>query len=112
RGRAYRQLPVAEDLMSVQSQDVQHRGVQTYTPREFHRQAHDALGNPQIRGNFRKAMDGLMAKRRDSFDDWDLEALRELGANIRLRALAKLPDLLEQLETKCEPNGIRVHWAE
>ncbi|MDP1007488.1 hypothetical protein, partial [Klebsiella pneumoniae] len=68
-------------------------GVETYTPREFHRQAHDALGTPQIRANFRKAMDGLMSKRRDSFDDWDLETLRELGANIRLRALARLPDL-------------------
>ncbi len=87
-------------------------GVETYTPREFHRQAHDALGNPQIRANFRKAMDGLMSKRRDSFDDWDLETLRELGANIRLRALARLPDLLEQLEANCEANGIRVHWAE
>ncbi|MDT0512285.1 LutB/LldF family L-lactate oxidation iron-sulfur protein [Halomonas sp. LES1] len=87
-------------------------GVQTYTPREFHRQAHDALGNPQIRANFRKAMDGLMAKRLDSFDDWDLDALRELGANIRLRALARLPDLLEKLEANCEANGIKVHWAE
>lgn len=86
--------------------------VQTCTPREFHRQAHDALGNPQIRANFRKAMDGLMTKRHDSFGDWDLEALRELGANIRRRALAKLPDLLEQLEASCEANGIRVHWAE
>ncbi|MCC5881366.1 MAG: lactate utilization protein, partial [Halomonas sp.] len=86
--------------------------VQTFSPREFHRQAHDALGNPQIRGNFRKAMDGLMAKRRDVFSDWDLETLRDLGANIRLRALAKLPDLLEQLEANCQANGIEVHWAE
>lgn len=86
--------------------------VQTFTPREFHRQAHDALGNPQIRANFRKAMDGLMAKRRDVFSDWDLETLRELGANIRLRALAKLPDLLERLEANCRANGIQVHWAE
>ncbi|MCE8021760.1 iron-sulfur cluster-binding protein [Halomonas sp. MCCC 1A11036] len=86
--------------------------VQTFTPREFHRQAHDALGNPQIRANFRKAMDGLMAKRRDVFSDWDLETLRELGANIRLRALAKLPDLLERLEANCQANGIQVHWAE
>ncbi|CAM4081320.1 LutB/LldF family L-lactate oxidation iron-sulfur protein [Vreelandella rituensis] len=86
--------------------------VQTFTPRDFHRQAHDALGNPQIRANFRKAMDGLMTKRRDSFGDWDLETLRELGANIRMRALAKLPELLEQLEANCEANGIHVHWAE
>lgn len=85
--------------------------VQTYSPREFHRQAHDALGNPQIRANFRRAMDGLMDKRRDAFSDWDVETLRELGANIRLRALAKLPDLLEQLEANCEANGIKVHWA-
>ncbi|MFW3617054.1 LutB/LldF family L-lactate oxidation iron-sulfur protein [Billgrantia antri] len=86
--------------------------VQTFTPREFHRQAHDALGNPQIRANFRRAMDGLMAKRRDVFSDWDLETLRELGANIRLRALAELPDLLERLEANCRANGIQVHWAE
>lgn len=91
---------------------VAHPPVQTFTPREFHRQAHDALGNPQIRANFRRAMDGLMAKRRDVFSDWDLETLRELGANIRLRALARLPDLLEQLEANCQANGIQVHWAE
>jgi L-lactate dehydrogenase complex protein LldF len=93
---------VAEELMSVE----------TFTPRAFHRQAHDALGNPQIRANFRKAMDGLMTKRRDSFSDWDLETLRELGASIRLRALARLPELLEQLEANCQANGIQVHWAE
>lgn len=98
--------------MNAENQALQPHPVQTYSPREFHRQAHDALGNPQIRGNFRKAMDGLMTKRRDSFEGWDLETLRELGANIRMRALAKLPDLLEQLEANCQANGIRVHWAE
>ncbi len=97
---------------AVQNHPVQPHPVQTYSPREFHRQAHDALENPQIRANFRKAMDGLMGKRREVFSDWDLETLRELGANIRQRALAKLPDLLEQLEANCEANGIRVHWAE
>ncbi|EPC00184.1 (Fe-S)-binding protein [Litchfieldella anticariensis FP35 = DSM 16096] len=91
---------------------VQHFIPQTYTPQAFHRQAHEALDDPQIRANFRRAMDGLITKRRDVFSDWDLEALRELGANIRLRALAKLPDLLEQLEANCQANGIRVHWAE
>jgi len=86
--------------------------VQTFTPQQFHRQAHEALENPQIRANFRKAMDGLIGKRREAFDDWELETLRELGANIRLRALSRLPDLLERLEANCEANGIRVHWAE
>ena len=98
--------------MSVQSGPVQPRPVQIYSPRDFHRQAHDALGSPQIRANFRRAMDGLMSKRRDVFADWDLETLRELGATIRLRALAKLPDLLERLEANCRANGIRVRWAE
>ncbi|MCW4152935.1 LutB/LldF family L-lactate oxidation iron-sulfur protein [Halomonas sp. 18H] len=86
--------------------------VETYTPQRFHEQAHDALGNAQIRDNFRSAMDGLMAKRQESFAQWDLPRLRELGASIRQRALASLPDLLEQLETRCEANGIHVHWAE
>ncbi|ALM51119.1 LutB/LldF family L-lactate oxidation iron-sulfur protein [Halomonas huangheensis] len=86
--------------------------VEIFTPQQFHRQAQDALGNPQVRANFRKAMDGLMVKRRDAFAEWQLEELRQLGANIRLRALSRLPDLLEQLEERCEANGIRVHWAE
>jgi len=86
--------------------------VQTFDPRHFHAQAHDALTNPQIRSNFRTAMDGLMTKRRDAFAEWDLEPLRQLGANVRLRALAKLPDLLERLERNCQANGIQVHWAE
>ncbi len=98
--------------MSAQMSSADTPVVQTYTPQAFHQQSHEALNNPQIRANFRKAMDGLMSKRRDVFQAWDLETLRELGANIRLRALSKLPDLLEQLEANCEANGIRVHWAE
>lgn len=80
--------------------------------RDFHPRAHAALNNPQIRANFRKAMDGLMSKRQQAFDGWALDALREQGAKARLRALAKLPELLEQLETQLTANGIQVHWAE
>lgn len=79
--------------------------------KEFHSRARAAIANPKIRQNFRKAMDGLITKRKDAFEGWDLEALRDLGANVRLRALANLPDLLEQLETKLTANGIKVHWA-
>ncbi|RBW48514.1 LutB/LldF family L-lactate oxidation iron-sulfur protein [Marinobacter sp. F3R11] len=79
--------------------------------REFHSRARTAIADPKIRKNFRKAMDGLIVKRKDAFEGWDLEALRELGANIRLRALADLPDLLEQLEKKLTDNGVNVHWA-
>ena len=79
--------------------------------RAFHSRAREAIHNPQIRQNFRKAMDGLMAKRKAAFEDWDLETLRTLGANIRRRALAQLPDLLVQLEQQLIANGIQVHWA-
>ncbi|MEX1057468.1 MAG: LUD domain-containing protein, partial [Natronospirillum sp.] len=79
---------------------------------DFHARVHTSLHNPQIRANFRNAMDGLMAKRTAAFAGWELEQLRELGAAVRQRALSKLPDLLEQLEANCQRNGIQVHWAE
>ena len=80
---------------------------------DFHASTSRALRDPQLRANFRRAMDGLMAKRAAQFPDpaeWN--ALRALAASIRARTLAKLPDLLETLEAKCTANGIRVHWAE
>ncbi|MCM5704733.1 LutB/LldF family L-lactate oxidation iron-sulfur protein [Larsenimonas salina] len=86
--------------------------VKTFTPAAFHHQSAQALSNPQLRHNFRGAMDGLMAKRLGSFDSWDIEALRDLGQGIRQKALRYLPDLLEQLEANCQRNGITVHWAE
>ncbi len=80
--------------------------------REFHPRVRTALDNPQIRSNFRNAMDGLMGKRQKAFDGWDLDKLRDLGAAVRLRALARLPELLERLEANCIRQGIQVHWAE
>jgi L-lactate dehydrogenase complex protein LldF len=80
---------------------------------EFHSRVNDALANGRIKASFRSAMDGLMAKRKAAFPDGDaLERLRLRGAQIRANSLSKLPDLLVQLEAKCEENGIRVHWAE
>ena len=82
-------------------------------PADFHAASTKALLDPQLRANFRRAMDGLMAKRAAQFPDpaeWD--ALRTLAASIRARTLAKLPDLLEKLEATCTANGIQVHWAE
>ena len=79
----------------------------------FRDSAAKALLDPQLRANFRRAMDGLMAKRRAQFPDpGDLEDLRHLSTAIRSRSLLRLPELLEQLETSCTKNGIRVHWAE
>lgn len=71
------------------------------------------LQDTQLRANFRNAMDGLMDKRARVFaDDGECERMRSLGESVRRRALAKLPDLLEELESKCTANGIQVHWAE
>ena len=81
--------------------------------KQFHVRIQKALNDPQIRANFRRAMDGLMTKRANMFPDADeLERLRDLGAAVRRNALAQLPELLERLEAKCIENGITVHWAE
>ena len=71
-----------------------------------------ALADPQLRGNFRRAMDGLMTKRAAQFADaGEWHGVRALAASVRLRALSKLPELLEKLEENCTRNGITVHWA-
>ncbi|PVZ68370.1 LutB/LldF family L-lactate oxidation iron-sulfur protein [Pelagibaculum spongiae] len=80
---------------------------------DFNHQAHDALNDGQLRTNFRRAMDGLIAKRTAQFPDSDdLEARRLHAEAIRQRCLNKLPQLLEQLESNLKANGIKVHWAE
>lgn len=79
----------------------------------FKKNAHQALGNEQLRHNMRSAMDSLIEKRLASMSDpYEREHLRELGNHIRARALSKLPDLLEKLESNLTKRGIQVHWAE
>ena len=82
-------------------------------PPDFHRASSAALGDRQLRANFRRAMDGLMAKRAAQFaDPVEWRDLRALGAAIRQRTLARLPEHLVRLEARCLENGIAVHWAE
>ncbi|MCX7179957.1 MAG: LutB/LldF family L-lactate oxidation iron-sulfur protein [Proteobacteria bacterium] len=72
-----------------------------------------AVNDAGQRQNFRSAMDFLQAKRRAQFPDAaELSGLRDLGEAIRRYSLAKLPQLLEQLEKNLVANGIQVHWAE
>ncbi len=79
----------------------------------FHRNVSRALNDVQLRKNFKFAMGNFILKRKSIFsDDIETEQLRTLGNSIKKRALSKLPELLEQLEKKCNQNGIRVHWAE
>ncbi len=79
---------------------------------KFSERAHFALADTRLRANFRRAMDGLMEKRKAQFPDpVAFENLRTKGAAIRANALAMLPELLEQLDERCTANGIQVHWA-
>lgn len=82
------------------------------SPEHFHEQAKVALADPQLRANFRGAMDYLQDKRKSVFPNATEEAdIRDLAESIRQRSLRKLPELLEQLEANCIDNGIQVHWA-
>ncbi len=79
---------------------------------DFRTSSSRALRDPELRANFRRAMDGLIGKRAVQFADADeWTALRAAGAEARARALEKLPELLEQLESRCRANGIKVHHA-
>jgi len=72
-----------------------------------------ALADPQLRSNFRGAMDFLRNKRQLAFSDEDeWETLKKQGAAIRQDAIQHLPELLMQLEQQCLNNGIQVHWAQ
>ena len=80
---------------------------------EFRVRIEKALGDTGVRGNIRKAMDGLMEKRLSVLPDpVEREDLRSLCEGIRGNSLEKLPDLLATLEARCTANGIQVHWAE
>lgn len=81
-------------------------------PQDFHARSRAALDDPHLRQSFRGAMTFLQDKRRSQFgDDDELQRLGDLGEAVRQNALAKLPALLEGLETKLTAAGARVHWA-
>lgn len=82
-------------------------------PADFHARARAALDDDKLRQSFRGAMDFLQSKRSAQFPDEDeLERMRDLGEAVRQHALARLPELLVQLEEKLSVAGVHVHWAE
>ena len=86
---------------------------QPLSEKGFHEAPGKALKDQKLRKNFKRAMNGLMQKRRVMFpDSGELETLRNLAGGIRRDAISRLPDLLEELETNCQQNGIQVHWAQ
>ena len=74
--------------------------------------ARRALADPQLRRNIGKATATIRDKRLrvvGEVPDW--EQLRTAGKAIKADALARLPELLEQLERTVTAAGGHVHWA-
>lgn len=85
----------------------------TFAPESFRDNVSQALKDQQLRQNIKGATDYFAANRqRTVAADEHFEQLREQGRLIKQRCLAKLPELLEQLEHKLTANGIKVHWAQ
>lgn len=84
----------------------------TAPPLAFPEAARRAVANAQVRANVRLAQNAIRAKRASvvgELRDW--EALRDAGAAIKRDALARLDELLAQLETSVHDAGGQVHWA-
>jgi len=80
--------------------------------RSFPAAAHDALANTQQRRNLAHATATIRAKRASvvgEVPDW--EQLRDAGSAIKADVMARLPELLEQLEAAVTARGGIVHWA-
>jgi len=74
--------------------------------------ARRALGDTQLRRNLGHATATIRAKRAavvGELDDW--EALRDAGSAIKADVMARLPELLVELEEKVTARGGVVHWA-
>ncbi|WP_262286792.1 lactate utilization protein B [Micromonospora sp. MA102] len=74
--------------------------------------ARRALGDAQLRRNLRHATSTIRAKSGaviGEVPDW--QQLRAAGAAIKADTMARLPELLEQLEAAVTAAGGTVHWA-
>ncbi len=78
----------------------------------FPEAAKAALADAQLRRNLRRATTTIRTKRASAIaerDDW--EELRLAGAAIKDDVLARLPELLVELEANVTAAGGTVHWA-
>ncbi len=79
---------------------------------KFPKAAHRELQNAQLRRNLAHATSTIRAKRAlvvQEMPDW--EALRDSGSAIKTDVMARMPELLEQLEVNVTARGGVVHWA-
>lgn len=85
---------------------------QAFSKKPFKEKVDIILKDEGLVAGFRGATNYLVDKRKTSIlDSQAFEQLRLTGEAIKQRALSKLPQLLEELETNCQKNGIKVHWA-
>ncbi len=74
--------------------------------------ARRALGDTQLRRNLGHATGAIRAKRLAAVAECrDWEQLRAAGSALKQDALARLPELLAELEANVIARGGRVHWA-
>lgn len=101
RRRSLPVLPVAPD----------HDG-HLHAEQTFRAAARTALDDTQLRHNLHAATSTIRAKRAEVVDEVpDWEELREAGAAIKTEAMARLDELLLQLEERVTAAGGQVHWA-
>jgi L-lactate dehydrogenase complex protein LldF len=80
--------------------------------RPFPEAAREALADTRLRRNLGHATATIRAKRAavvGEVPDW--QALRDAGSAIKADTMARLPELLEQLEANVTARGGVVHWA-
>jgi len=78
----------------------------------FPRAARRVLGDSQLRRNVGHATRTIRTKRLQAVSECaDWEELRAAGSAIKQDVLARLPELLEQLEANVAARGGVVHWA-
>ena len=80
--------------------------------RPFPQAARAALADTQLRRNLGHATSTIRAKRAAvvaEVDDW--QQLRAAGSALKAATMARLPELLEQLEANVTARGGAVHWA-
>ena len=84
------------------------------TSNNFIPAARIALADPTLQEAFTTGLRGVRANRlaaMNAFGAAHREALRQQGAAAKRHALSRLPELLEQAETRFRENGAEVLWA-
>lgn len=83
-----------------------------FSAQRFKQQCHDALNDASLQTALSHAQTGFVQKRAQAIamvDDFEL--LKSKAQHAKRHALANLPNLLQDFETKVNASGGKVHWA-